>query len=279
MFSKRTFTGTMPLVAAMAVAACSSDSTGPAESGGRSVSLSVATGGNASVATGTSLGVITIGTGGELVITRAQLVLEEIELEEAASSGCSLSSSGASFSRANFSSGSDDSGDDLSTEDCAEIELGPVLIDLPLDAGATQTIAVTVPEGTYHELEFELDTPDDDTGADLAFRNANPTFADISVRVEGTYNGQPFVWTSDVEAEVENEFQPPLVIAAGANNVTLQVDVARWFTDGSGNAIDPTAAQGNTGAREQVEANIINSFEAFEDDDRDGDDDNSGDDN
>ena len=278
MFSKRSLTGTMPLVAAMAVTACSSDSTGPDQSGGRTVSLSVATTGSSSVAAGTSLGVITIGTGGELVISRAQIVLREVELEAASSAGCDLSSAGASFSRANFSNGSDDSGDDLSTEDCAEIELGPMLIDLPLDAGTTQTIAVTVPEGSYHELEFEVDTPDDDTGADLAFRAANPAFANISVRVEGTYNGQPFTWTSDVEAEVENEFQPPLVIAAGANNVTLQVDVARWFRDGSGNAIDPSAAQGNTSAREQVEANIINSFEAFEDDDRDGDDDNSGDD-
>jgi len=44
------------------------------------------------------------------------------------------------------------------------------------------------------------------------------------------------------------------------------VDVARWFRDGSGNAIDPA----NGSARGQIEANIASSFGAFQDDDRDG---------
>lgn len=271
MFSKRTLTGTVPLMAAMAVVACSSDSTGPAAANGRSVSLSVATAGGSSVPTGTSLGVVTVGTGGELVITKAQLVLREIELESPYV-GCTSdsSSSSGSFSRVSYSSGSDDDGsDDSRSDDCGEIELGPVLVNVPLDGGATEVVQVNIPAGEYHEIEFKLREPDDDA-EDMAFRAAHPEFIGLSVKVEGTYNGQPFTWTSSMRADLEREFHPPVVIGADAANVTLQVDVARWFRDGSGNAIDPANAQGSTSARAQVEANIAGSFGAFQDDDRDG---------
>ena len=43
MFIRRSLSNAMPLVAGMAVAACGSDSTGPAEAAGQRVTLSVAT--------------------------------------------------------------------------------------------------------------------------------------------------------------------------------------------------------------------------------------------
>ena len=270
MLTGRSLSNAMPLVAAMALVACGSDSTGPAESTGQRVTLSVATTGTASAPTGTSLGVVTVGTGGELVITKAQLVLREIELESP-TMGCTSdsSSSSGSFARASYSRGSDDSSDDSSSssggDDCGEIELGPVLVDLPLDGGAAAVTQVSIPAGTYHEIEFKLREPDDDA-EDMAFRAAHPEFIGLSVKVQGTYNGQPFTWTSSMRADLEREFFPPVVIGADAANVTLQVDVARWFRDGSGNAINP----GNGAARSQVEANIASSFGAFQDDDRDG---------
>ena len=267
MLTTRTLTGFIPLVGGIVLAACGSDSTGPSDSG-RRVSLSVATAGTAQVPTGTSIGVVTIGTGGELVITRAQLVLREIELESS-TLGCTSdsSSSAGSFSRASWSSGSDDdsSGGSWSSGDCGEIELGPVLVDLPLGGGATEVTQVSIPAGTYHEIEFKLREPDDDA-EDMPFRAAHPEFIGLSVKVQGTYNGQAFTWTSRMRADLEREFHPPVVIGADAANVTLEVDVARWFRDGSGNAIDPA----NGSARAQIEANIASSFGAFQDDDRDG---------
>ena len=275
MFDRRYLNNAMPIVAGMALAACSSDSTGPAIESGQRVTLSVATSGTASVPTGTSLGAVTVGTGGELVITKAQLVLREIELESP-SLGCTSdsSSSSGSFARVSYSSGSDDDGPDdsdgsRSSDDCGEIELGPVLVDLPLAGGATEVVQVSIPEGQYHEIEFKLREPDDDA-SDMAFRAAHPELIGLSVKVEGTYNGQPFTWTSRMRADLEREFSPPVVVGAGAANVTLQVDVARWFRDGSGNAINPANAQGATSARMQVESNIATSFGAFQDDDRDG---------
>lgn len=270
MFTKQLITRAMPLVGSMALAACGSDSTGPSIEAGRRVTLSVATAGAATVSTAGSLGVVTVGIGGELVISRAQLVLREIELESP-SLGCTSDSSSASgsFSRTSWSRGSDDDSSSgsgsRSSDDCGEIELGPVLVDLPLNGGATQVTQVSIPAGTYHEIEFKLREPDDDA-EDMPFRAAHPEFIGLSVKVQGTYNGQPFTWTSRMRADLEREFRPAVVIGADAANVTLEVDVARWFRDGSGRAIDPA----NGAARAQVEANIASSFGAFQDDDRDG---------
>ncbi|OGU00384.1 MAG: hypothetical protein A2085_02970 [Gemmatimonadetes bacterium GWC2_71_10] len=64
-----------------------------------------------------------------------------------------------------------------------------------------------------------------------------------------------------------------MVDVSGANtNLTIRMDVRTWFrVGGTGALIDPASAnvgQPNEGA---VRENIKNSIEAFEDDDRDGD--------
>ena len=271
----------LALSAAVALAACGDSSTASRNGELRPVSLSVATTGNSVGGAGSIAGVVAIGDG-RLVISRAQLVLREIELEgPGLGMACGdSSSSGNDSTSASFSRGSDDGFDDdssgsRSASDCGEIELGPVLVDLPLTEGATQTIAVAIPQGTYHEIDFKLRHPDDDTQADMAFRAAHPEFNNASVRVEGTYDGQPFTWTSDLRAEKELDFHPYLVVDAGGTNITLQVNVVAWFTDGSGNAVNPASAGPGTTARAGIESRIGNSFGAYEDRDRDGDDDSS----
>ena len=66
-----------------------------------------------------------------------QLVFREIELEnETHQSACEAASS--------------------SEGDCAEIELGPFLVDLPLGVGgAARTVTASVPAGTYDEVEVQ----------------------------------------------------------------------------------------------------------------------------
>lgn len=90
--------------------------------------------------------------------------------------------------------------------------------------------------------------------------------------MDGTWNGSPFVYTSDLSAEQEIEFFPPLMVEEGttSTNLTILVDLTNWFRDEAGNLVDPaTAARG--GANEDlVEANIEDSCEAYEDDDEDG---------
>ena len=102
--------------------------------------------------------------------------------------------------------------------------------------------------------------------------------AGVSVRVTGVFTDgsgatHDFTFTSGVSAEIEIAFASPVTVDATTQNITLTVDVARWFTDATGAAIDPT----NSANGDAIGANIRRSFRAFEDDNHDGvDDDQEG---
>jgi hypothetical protein len=180
-----------------------------------------------------------------LVLTSVEVVLRQIELKAAQTTDCAGGSGG---------------------ERCAEVQLGPVLVNLPLTPGAEQRFALdSVPYGAYGRLEFEVHKPDDGDPQDQAFINANPAFAQISLRVRGTFNGQAFEFTSDLDAEQELTLAPELSVVGGASvNVTIFVDVSTWFLV-NGTVVNPATANRST-----VEQNIKNSFQAFEDEDRSG---------
>ena len=234
----------LPL-AIVALAACS-DAAGP---NGRAMTMSFASNPRSAAASASVTGLhanVTLGDGANtLVLTRAQLVLGEIELEPGGLQSCDNSGPGSSG--------------------CPEIHLAPVVVDLPLSGGVNTAFSTAIPAGSYHEVEFKVDAVESgDVGA-TEFFAANPTFPrGKSVRVEGTFNGQPFVFTSSVEAEVELEFEPPLVVDAGTN-VTINVDVASWFRS-NGTLINPSGLD----AQSRISSNISASFEAYHDDDRNG---------
>ena len=101
----------------------------------------------------------------------------------------------------------------------------------------------------------------------------HPDYAGTSVRVVGTYNGTPFVYTTAVTAVQHVEFDPPLVVGGGGANFTLFVDLTSWFRTAAGSLVDPATAIGDGANVALVTQNIIHSFHAFEDDDHDGHDD------
>ena len=191
--------------------------------------------------------------GNVLVLTKVELVLREIELRRQNDSPC------------DSLQGNNDS------DDCEEFETGPFLLDLPLGAGASHQITITTDSGTFEQIEFEIHTPEDDGDArDQAFLAAHPEFADVSVRVTGTFNGVDFVFTSDLNVEQEVEINPPLVVTASSDvEVTLMVDVSTWFLNGA-IVVDPSLALNGGPLEGVVKNNIEASFEAFHDDDRDG---------
>jgi hypothetical protein len=193
---------------------------------------------------------VTIGAN-TVVITKAQLVLRKIELKPTTETTCAE--------------------DDNSPDDCEEIELGPQLVDLPLIAGTASQITASVPAGTYQEIEFKIHKPGTTT-SDQAFVAAHPEFANASIRVEGTFNGTPFVFTSAIEDGAELEFDPPVVISADNQNITVAVDLSKWFVV-NGQVIDPTTANPGQPNAEAVAANIHASLRAFEDENEDGEED------
>ncbi len=86
------------------------------------------------------------------------------------------------------------------------------------------------------------------------------------MRVEGTYKGTAFVYSAPVDAELELRFNPPLVVNSTSKNITVDVDVASWFKDSSGAALDPSSPANAA----TIAANIRKSFNVFEDDNEDG---------
>ena len=256
-----------PAAALIGVLVACRDATGPRAAHLVSLSFAATAGtGPDGQIVGTTAGGLQVAAGAdELVITRAQIVLREIEFEyEDSLPGCTSSYD-----------------DDI----CEKIEVGPVLVDLPVDGSLRTQITATVPEGTFDEIEFELEHAHDDSASERAFRRDHPEFNGLSVRVEGTFNGQPFTFVSSVRAELEMEFSPPLVVGESGHNVTVSVDLARWFRRSDGTVIDPRTANPGGANAGTVAANIRSSFDAFDDDDRDGrrhggdddsDDDNSG---
>jgi hypothetical protein len=179
-----------------------------------------------------------------IVLESVELVLKEIEMKRVETPDCV-------------------SGDD----ECEKFELGPVLVNLPLTPGAQQAFSLdSAPAASYNEIEFDIHKPDDGDPDDQAFVAANPDFADISIRVRGTFNGVSFEFTTDLNVEQELELSPPLVIGENAStNVTIFVDVSTWFVVG-GVLVDPA----NPAMADEIEQNIQNSVEAFEDPDRSG---------
>ena len=235
---------------AVGAAACS-DSTAPS---GQAMTLSFSsrspTGGSSVGSLSPSYAVTVTGGGNTLVITRAQLVIREVELKRTGAENCPDGVVG--------------------DGNCKELEFGPLLVDLPLNSGVTAPRSISVPQGQYRELELDIHKPSGDAG-DAAFVAANPLFANSSIRVEGTFNGTPFVFTSRLNEEIEVEFNPMLTVDATGGNITIQIDVASWFKNASSGAvIDPNTANSGGVNEGTVKEQIKRSIRALDDDDRDG---------
>lgn len=242
-------------VATMVLAAC--DAGGPSTQGQVSFSVATQPGTPASAAaTSGASETFTDGSNNTLVITQVQLVLREIELKRVeTTTSCGDSGQGG----------------------CEELELGPTLLDLPLGAGAAHSFTVAVDSGSYNEVEFQIHQPSDGDASDAAFIQAHPDFAGVSIQVDGTFNGVAFSYRSGLSAEEEIGLNPPLVLAeSGTTDLTLMVDLDRWFRDGAGLLIDPATANVGLANQSLVESNIRATLHAFEDENHDGTDDHGG---
>ncbi|HEY8257207.1 MAG TPA: hypothetical protein VIG08_06085 [Gemmatimonadales bacterium] len=236
---------------AVLTAACS-DGGGPTSD--PQINFNLATRGAAASAAGASLAVLapetfTDGTH-TLVIDQVDLVLREIELKR--------------------SEATVDCGDSPNDDACEKLELGPVLLSLPLGTGgAARAFSVTVSPGTYDEVEFEIHAPS--SSDDAAFLQANPDFAGVSIHVAGSYDGTPFDFVSDLTAEEEIHLSPALTVAeSAATELTLFVDLDSWFRDAGGLLVDPQTAADGQANESMVQDNIRRALDVFEDEDHDG---------
>ncbi len=187
-----------------------------------------------------------------LVLTRVEIVLRDIELRRSDTSDCDVL-------------GENDDG-------CETLEAGPVLVSVPVDGSVSQEFSLGITEGSYTKIEFDIHKVSSGDEADAQFLVQNPTFEDLSIRVVGTFDGQDFVFETDLNVEQELDLFPPLVIGEStvATNITIAVGLDSWFLDANGQPVNPET--GNKGGANEnlIKDNIKNSIEAFEDSDRDG---------
>jgi hypothetical protein len=256
---------TLPLAAAGALAC--SESTSPKANAPVSLSFSTAASG-ATLSRSADLTATSTSSADVLVITKAQLVIARVELVRAGATCASETPSG------------DDDGVDH--EECAELELAPTVVDLPVSGTVVNALSVTIPEGSYSSLEAKLRpirTGSDGGRASTAFLAAHPDLDGVSVLVTGTFNGVAFTYKGTVSTGIERAFSPPLAVTAGTPlSITVNADLATWFRNGAtGPVIDPSTANAGGANAQLVADNIRRSFRAFRDDDHNGrDDDGAG---
>lgn len=234
-------------------------------------------------AAGLSADLIVNGEGGSVSISSAQIVLSRIKLmnndacaddENDGDDGDvddSTSTSGSPGVVAHDSAGDDEhdgdndenehDGDD--DEGCPPLTVGPVLIDLPLDGTTKVVLDAFVPAGTYTRLQARLHAvkPGDEGIGD--FLTAHPDFEGISVKVVGVFTdaanaAHDFTFTSPLNVVTTVKLDSAVTVGDGTTNLTINVDVASWFTNASGGVIDPTSADN----QHAIEKNIRRSLRA-----------------
>ena len=191
-----------------------------------------------------------------IVVTKAQFVVSDVRLRSVIGS-CADEAMGTSSGKKN----------DFS--ECPEIRVGPFLVDIPVTGEDGARIAVDVPAGTYGNVRMKLHKVDANNALNLPFQQQNPDFRNISVRLEGTYNRVPFVFTNDLTTMINVPLVKPLVIKTG-DQITVSVDVSAWFVRAAGGLYSPALANTPGSIRGTVSGNIERAFRAFRDQNRDG---------
>jgi hypothetical protein len=251
-------------IAAVALLAACSDSNGPSNGGSSNLSIAVATltstpagrlAGSHGIAPSFDRHVTGTDSAHSLIITRVAITLSRLHLATVDSAGCAAD---------DHPEGNDDR--------CRELKTGPMLVELPVDNSVISVLSLQLPAGTFRALEAKIRTVQASDSGGVAFLAANPQFANASVRVEGTFDGTPFVYSGSPNASLELAFNPPITVGSAATTVTVHVSIDRWFTNGSGTLVDPATANVGGANENLVSDNVRRSFHAFEDNGHHGDD-------
>lgn len=153
---------------------------------------------------------------------------------------------------------------------CVDVPAPVTLVELPLAEGLVRLGSVALEDGTWDGFEVEVRAPV--SGEDDEFLQDHPDFEGVSVRVEGTFEGQPFQFATDVDASILLTLDPALMLDPNQSsaNATVVVNFGGWFKDADGVLFDPATAESGGENESLTESRITNSIQAFQDNDQDG---------
>lgn len=154
---------------------------------------------------------------------------------------------------------------------CGDFKIGPLLVDVPL-GGTAREFAVDVDPGTYYVVEIEIHRVSSTNPDDAALLADHPEMDGQSIRIEGTFNGAPFTFASDLNAFQGYFIEPPITIdeTNPSTNVTISFDLDRFFRDQGGMLVNPEEANEGGQYESLVKDNIQDAIRCFEDEDEDG---------
>jgi hypothetical protein len=150
--------------------------------------------------------------------------------------------------------------------DC-NVKTGPFVVYLDMNQKVVLTAMATIPVGDYEKVKFKIHKPrpnEEITDPDFI----ESTSRRFSVVAKGSFNGNSFVYKSDITVvkEIEFEQHPVTVAEAVAVNITIRLNPYEWFMQ-NGLIIDPLY-EGN---RHIIDHNIKQSLRrAFRDMDHNG---------
>lgn len=204
-----------------------------------------------------------VGMNNDVVITSFKVNIREMQFSLAESDNDD------SDDDSDDDSGNGDNDDDGDYDGDDEIGLnGPWELDL-LNQSAPVT-TVTIANGTYEEVEFEL-------SKNLV--NTSPMY-NRTIEIRGTINGTPFVFWHDEEADFEIDYEDmnqslivnnnsfDLVINIDLNQVLSQLDLTS-ATDGNGDGIieiSPNDTDGNNNLADDLLDRIEDATEMDDED-------------
>lgn len=130
-----------------------------------------------------------------------------------------------------------------------QVLVGPFVVELgPADLGVlTPFASVSHAEGGFAATVIEV--------RPLRSDEAAGAVDGTSVRVEGRRGGVPFSFEARDRFEVRHV--APFKLDASGGNLTLRMDVRRWFSDGTGTALDPADPEAHHDAVASIQASML----------------------
>jgi hypothetical protein len=143
------------------------------------------------------------------------------------------------------------------SDDSLDFEVENQVVQLPLDGSELTLTSQQIPDGLYDEFEMEIEHDDEQTVNDADFTDGDMRY---SIVIKGIYDGEPFMFRTNKEFEIELDLEPAIEISETTNNaaIAIKLDTSGWFKNENGEALNP----GDPMNQETITQNIANSFEA-----------------
>lgn len=177
---------------------------------------------------------------GRLALDRVRLVVRRVDLERAPAAVDAGADAGQTVDGGPGASFCDcPDGGAVCVKPGGDVHLGPFLVDLQgsqLTGGIHQVFDVEVPEGTYEDVRFVINTLSRRQAAgDGGLAEMKDLHA--SIAASGSFGGSPFQFVTSMRLKQKQE--GPFTVGPGTSNIILNVDPRNWFVGSNGQVLDP----------------------------------------